>query len=88
MNTVRYCTPEWLEASAAGYQEDPKFKQEFAQLTTKLCFRIKAEPAWGIEEDIIFASYVTKGALEKLAFVDEDEANREGQYVMAATPQE
>jgi putative sterol carrier protein len=88
VTTVRYCTPEWLDACRAGYQADPSFQQEFAKLSTKLCFRIKAEPSWGIDDDIIFASYVTQGNLDKLAFVDEEEAKREADFVMAATPQE
>jgi putative sterol carrier protein len=88
MSKVRYCTPEWLEASATGYRENPKFRQEFAKLRTRLCFRIKAEPAWGIENDIIFACYVDQGELEKLAFVDEEQAKRDAEYLMAATPQE
>ncbi len=88
MTTVRYPTPEWLEASATGYQADPRFQQEMAKLTTKLCFRIKAEPAWGIEKDIVFAAYLTRGVLDKLAFVDEEEAKREAEFILAATPQE
>jgi putative sterol carrier protein len=88
MSTVRYCTPEWLEAGATGYEKDPRFRQEFAKLTTRLCFRIKAEPAWGIDKDIVFAAYVTLGELDKLEFVTEEEAKRDAQYLMAATPQE
>lgn len=88
MTAVRYCTPEWLEASATGYRENPRYGQEFAKLTTRLCFRIKAEPAWGIEKGIIFATYVTQGELEKLAFVDEEEAKREADFLLAATPQQ
>jgi putative sterol carrier protein len=88
VTAVRYCTPEWLEASAAGYEADPSFRQEFAKLSTKLCFRIKAEPAWGIDDDILFAAYVTQGELDRLAFIGEAEAKREAQYIMAATPQE
>jgi len=86
--TVQYCTPEWLEASAAGYDADPSFRQEFAKLTTKLCFRIKADLKWGIDDDILFAAYVNRGELDKLAFVDEEEAKKEADFVMAATPQQ
>jgi hypothetical protein len=88
MTTVRYCTPEWLEACRAGYEADPSFRQEFAKLSTKLAFRVKAEPAWGIDDDVIFASYVNQGALDRLAFVGEEEAKREVDFLMAATPQE
>ena len=85
MTTVRYPTPEWLEASAAASRADPSFQQRLAKLTTKIGFRIKAEPAWGLEEDLIFAGYLTKGVLDKLAFVDEEEARREADYILAAT---
>jgi hypothetical protein len=88
MTTVQYCTPEWLEASATGYRENPKFKQEFTKLSTRLCFRIKAEPGWGIEKDILFACYVDQGELEKLAFVDEEEAKRDAEFLLVATPQQ
>ena len=88
MTTVRYCTPEWLAVSATSYQENPKFRQEFAKLSTRLCFRIKAEPAWGIEKAIDFAAYVKQGELEKLAFVSEEEAKRDANYLLVATPQQ
>jgi hypothetical protein len=88
VTTVRYCTPEWLEASATGYRADPSFKQKFAKLTTKLSFRVKANPAWGMDDDIVFAGYVNKGDLDKLAFVDEEEAERESDFILSATPQE
>jgi putative sterol carrier protein len=88
MKTIRYCTPEWLEESAKGYHADPKYQKEFAKLTLKLCFRIRAEPAWGIDEDIIFGADVDKGKLNKLAFFSEQAAKNEAEYVVAATPQE
>jgi hypothetical protein len=43
---------------------------------------------WGIDRDILFAGYVQKGELQKLAFVDEKEAREEAEFVVAATPQE
>jgi putative sterol carrier protein len=88
MATVRYCTPEWLEASKSGYETNPKFRKEFTKLKTKLCFRIKREPEWGIDEDFIFASYVNLGDLDKLSFINESEAKAEADFVLAATPQE
>jgi putative sterol carrier protein len=88
MTVVPYCTPEWLEENAKRYPENPQFRQEMRRLTTKVCFRIKAEPEWGIAEDILFGAYVNKGELEKLAFVSEEEATKEADFIMAATPQE
>lgn len=88
MKTVRYCTPEWLEESAKAYHANPKYQKEFAKLTITLCFQIKAEPAWGIDEDIIFGADVDKGKLNKLAFFSEQGARNEAEYVVSATPQE
>ena len=88
MKTIIYCTPEWLEESAKGYRANPKYQKEFEKLSMTLCFRIKAEPAWGIDEGIIFGADVEKGILNKLAFFSEQAAKEEADYVVAATPQE
>jgi putative sterol carrier protein len=88
MNTVRYCTPEWLEESAKGYQANAKYQKEFAKMTLTLCFRVKAESTWGIDEDIIFGADVEKGKLNKLVFFSEEAAKEEAEYIVAATPQE
>jgi hypothetical protein len=87
MSVVRYCTPEWLQASAESYRADLKFQQQLAKVTTKICFLIRAEPAWGIDQDIIFGGFVTQGILEKLAFFSEEDARREAEFIVAATPQ-
>lgn len=88
MTTYQYCSPEWLAESANRYQDTPRFRKEFENLSIKLGFRIKAEPAWGIDEDIIFAAYVSRGNLEKLAFLPVEIAKQETDYILAATPQD
>jgi putative sterol carrier protein len=88
MTVVRYCTPEWLANAAAGYEQSPRFRQEMAKLSTKICFKIKAEPAWGIDEDIIFWAHIDHGELQKLEFVSQEEAFREADFVLAASPQQ
>jgi putative sterol carrier protein len=88
MAVYRYCTPEWLESSTEAFQSDPRFQQQLARLSTRICFRIKAEPAWGIDQDIIFCSYIQKGELQKLAFINDKEARDGAEFVVAATPQE
>ena len=88
METVRYPTPEWLEKSSEGYRANPEFQKALAKLTIKVYYRIKAEPAWGIDEDILFGAVVEKGELLKLAFCSEEEAKKEAEYIMTATPQE
>ena len=88
MTTVRYCTPEWLQGVEEGYDDHPRFRQEMAKLTTKVCFKVKAEPEWGIEEDIIFCGYLEQGDLQKFAFMREEAALGEADFVLAASPKE
>ncbi len=88
MRTLRYCTPEWLEASAKYYKSTPEYQQKFKNISAKLCFRIRAKPDWSIDEDIIFEIFIDQGKLLQLAFLDEQEAQEQADYLMAATPDE
>jgi hypothetical protein len=88
MEVCRYCTPEWLEESAKHYHSTPRFQQQLAKVTTKVFYRIKAEPSWGIDKDIIFGGVVDQGQMVNLAFYSEQDAKREADFIMAATPQE
>jgi putative sterol carrier protein len=88
MTTCQYCTPEWLEETARIYGSDPDLEGKLRKLSAKICFRIKAEPSWGIEKDIIFGTFIEEGKLMKIAFFSEEDAKRESEYLMAATPQE
>lgn len=87
METYRYCTPEWLEACAEAYPTKPQFREAFAKLATKICFRIKAEPKWGLEEDIVFCAFMDRGDLQTLAFFSAEDAAQEADFILAATPQ-
>ena len=49
---------------------------------------MKAEPAWGIEQDIIFGAVVSQEKLEELAFFSETVSKERAEFIMAATPQE
>jgi len=91
MTVYAYCTPEWLEESAKRYAAEPRFEKDFAGITpkvTKYIFRVKAEPAWGIEEDLLFGAVVEHGKLLKLNFYNEEEAKQDVDFILAATPQE
>jgi hypothetical protein len=83
-----YCTPEWLEESARVYRESPRYQEALKKVTTRIFYRITAEPAWGIESDIIFGADVTKGVLNELRFYNETEAKEKADFIMAASPQE
>ena len=88
MTVCRYCTPEWLEESAKIYRSTSKFKQALEKLSTRICFRVQAEPVWGIDEDIIFGGTVDKGELVELVFFNEENARNKADFILAATPQE
>jgi hypothetical protein len=88
MTTYRYCTPEWLEESAKGYRATPKFQKNLEKVTTKVFYRVEAEPEWGIDRDILFGAIVDKGHLEALAFFSEEDAKAKAEFIMNATPQE
>ena len=51
-------------------------------------FLIRAEPDWGIEQDIIFGAITEKGNLIDLRFFSSQEAREKGDFIMGATPQE
>jgi len=88
MTKCQYCTPEWLEESGRMYRSNPDLEGKLKKISAKVCFRVKAEPAWGIEKDIIFGTFIETGKLTKIAFFGEENAKREAEYIMAATPQE
>ena len=88
MTKVRYCTPEWLQTAAEGYQSNPAFKQALAKLTVKVCFLVRAEPAWGIDKDILFGAFIRQGELEKIDFFSAEDAKAQVEFILGATPQE
>ena len=88
MTAYRYPSQEWLDASAARYRASPETQEGLRKVTTRIVYRIKAEPAWGIDHDLLFGAVVEKGVLHELRFYAEAEATAIADYVMAATPQE
>ena len=88
MITVQYCTPEWLAETKQIYADRPDYKEKLKKLSAKVCYRIMAEPAWGIDADILFGAFFDQGELTKMAFFSEADAKNESEYILAATPQE
>jgi putative sterol carrier protein len=88
MANYRYATAEWLEASEKNYHSTDYFEEKLKKITTKIFFRITAEPAWGIDSDIIFGAIYDAGKLVKLSFVPESEAKKEAEFILVAPPQE
>ena len=85
--TIRYCSPEWLEESARLYHATDQFTNALKKVTTKIFYRIKAEPTWGIDKDILFGAVVEQGKLLELAFYSERQVQEIADFVLAATPQ-
>jgi len=83
-----YCTPEWLEESARIYRETPRFQEMLKRVSTRVFYRVTAEPEWGIDQDFIFGADVTEGVLNDLRFYSEEEAKEQAEFIMAASPQE
>lgn len=88
MSKLRYLTPEWLEASEKAFNSDPNFQESLKTFTNKLCYRVEADPDWGLERDILFGSFFESGRLTKLAFFTEAEALKESDFILSAPPQE
>lgn len=88
MAVYQYCTPEWLEESAEKYRSKPEFEQKLKKLSVKICFRVKAEPSWGIDKDIFFGTCVDRGILTKLGFFSEEDAKKETNFILSAKPEE
>jgi len=88
MTAVRYPTQEWLDESAKAYRASPKIQEALRKVTTRIFYRIKSDPAWGIEQDLLFGAIVEKGILHDLRFFPEAEAKATAEFIMSATPQE
>lgn len=85
MTTCIYPTPEWLEESAKLY--DSTFENKLRKLSGHYGYRIKAEPSWGIEKDLMQCCILDAGKLVELKFYTEEEAQKEANFIMAASAQ-
>jgi hypothetical protein len=88
MAIYQYCTPDWLEESARIYEAKPEFQEKLKKLSAKVCYRVKAESSWGIEKDILFGTFVDSGRMTRLSLIPEEEAKKDADYILSATPKE
>ncbi|MBN1382367.1 MAG: hypothetical protein JXA41_11875 [Deltaproteobacteria bacterium] len=86
--SVPYCTPEWLEAFEQAYKANPKFETNLKKLTATVYFKVLAEPAWGIDQDILFGAVLESGKLAGVAFISEENAKKTADFILSATPLE
>lgn len=85
--TIKYCSPEWLEESARLYRASDRFEDALSKVSAKIFYRITAEPAWGIDKDIIFGAEVEAGNLLELNYFSEEETQKRADFVLSASPQ-
>jgi hypothetical protein len=83
-----YCTPEWLEECGKIYRSSSRYQEALKRVSTRIFYRVTAEPDWGIEQDFVFGADVTKGVLNDLRFYSDKEAKEKAEFIMAASPQE
>lgn len=61
---IPYATPEWVEAMAKNYRDNPENQTKFFKgMTIFPSFRILADPKFGLDEDICFSTHLENGAL-------------------------
>ena len=82
MTTCIYPTAEWLEESSKLWGSE--FEDKLKTLSGHLAYRIKAEPSWGLEKDIMMCMVLDAGKLVKLGHCSEEDAARDADFVMGA----
>lgn len=85
MAQVKYLTPEHLDAITAAFQA-PEVQKALEKLTTKIAWRVKAEPSWGLDQDVIYATEIKAGVTSPLHYVTEAEAKSFAEFFMVAKP--
>ena len=83
MTRCIYPMPQWLEESAKLY--DSTFENKLKKISGHYAYRIKAEPAWGIDRDLMQCSVMDAGKLIEMKFYTEEEAQRDADFIMAAS---
>ena len=85
METYIYPQMEWIDDCAKQYNEG--FEKKLSKLSGSFSFRVIAEPAWGIDEDVYFTLKLDAGKLKELKNCTKDYAFENSDFLMAATPQ-
>lgn len=86
MTTCIYPTGEWLEESFKAYQLDPKFEETLKKLSGHFGYHILADPAFGIEKGLYMCMVLDAGKLTRLEHYSEEDAKKEADFIMGATP--
>ncbi|MFH0788238.1 MAG: hypothetical protein V2B13_11575 [Pseudomonadota bacterium] len=77
-----YPSPEWLAESTNRYGAD--FEKKLKKLSGYYVYRIKAEPSWGLDKDLMMCSVLENGKLLRLEHCSEEDAKRDADFILAA----
>ena len=79
-----YATPEWLEAVKKTYNADPGNAMLKRLKKICFCYRIKADPAYGIDPDLYFICGLDDAVLKELRFATPEESKKVAGWVLSA----
>jgi len=83
-----YATPEWVEAMGRNYNADPDNQNKvFKGMNIFLTFRVKADPKFGLDSDICFATHLENGIYQSdSTLLSKDEAEAKSDFILSASP--
>ena len=85
---IPYATPEWVEAMAKNYVDDPSNQNKtFKGLSLFIAFRILADPKFGLDRDVYFGAHLQNGALQDdSGHLSKNDAEAKADFILSATP--
>ncbi len=86
---IPYATPEWVEAIAKNYRDNPENQNKiFKGMTIFLSFRIQADPKFGLDEDIYFGTHLEDGVLQDdSALISKEDSEKKADFILNAPPE-
>ena len=86
---IPYVTPEWVEAIAQNYRDNPENQNKiFKGMTIFLSFRIQADPKFGLDEDIYFGTHLEDGVLQDdSALISKEDSEKKADFILSAPPE-
>ena len=84
-----YATPEWVEAIAKNYRDNPENQNKiFKGMTIFLSFRIQADTKFGLDEDIYFGTHLEDGVLQDdSALISKEDSEKKVDFILSAAPE-
>lgn len=85
---IPYATPEWVEAMAKNYVDDPSNQNKtFKGLSLFIAFRILADTGFGLDQDVYFGAHLQNGILQDdSTLMSKEDAEAKADFILSATP--